>query len=47
MIKIKSFSETDFEFQEITRLYDLVSHDDQEHIDDMKDVELNPCKPMG
>ena len=37
MIDIKSFSETDFEFQEITRLYNLVSHDDQEHIDDMKE----------
>ena len=47
MIEIKSFSETDFEFQEITRLYDLNSHDDQEHIDDKKDFELNPWKPMG
>ena len=47
MIEIKSFSGTDFEFQEITRLYDLFSPDGQKHIDDMKDVELNPCKPMG
>ena len=37
MIEIKSFSETDFEFQEITRLYNLVSHDDKEHVDDMKE----------
>ena len=37
MIEIKSFTETDFEFQEVTRLYNLVSHDDKEHIDDMKE----------
>tara|TARA_B100000315_G_C14521871_1_gene561948 strand:+ start:114 stop:1079 length:966 start_codon:yes stop_codon:yes gene_type:complete len=37
MIEIKQFCETDFEFQEITRLYNLVSHDDQEHVDDMKE----------
>ena len=37
MIDIKSFSETDFEFQKITRLYNLVSHDDKEHVDDTKE----------
>jgi len=37
MIKIKSFTETDFEFSEVTRLYNLVSHDDKEHVDDMKE----------
>ena len=37
MIEIKSFTETDFEFQEVTRLYNLISHDDKEHIDDMKE----------
>ena len=34
MIEIKNFTETDFEFNEVTRLYNLVSHDDQEHVDD-------------
>ena len=38
MTEIKKFTETDFEFQEVTRLYNLVSHDDQEHADDMKEV---------
>ena len=37
MIKIKKFTETDFEFHELTRLYNLVSHDDTTHIDDEKD----------
>jgi len=37
MTKITSFTGTDFEFHEITRLYNLVSHDDKEHVDDMKD----------
>ena len=37
MIKIKKFTETDFEFYAITRLYNLVSHDDITHIDDEKD----------
>jgi len=37
MIEIKSFTETDFEFQEVTRLYNLISHEDKEHIDDMKE----------
>ena len=37
MINIKNFTETDFEFDEITRLFNLVSHDDQEHVDDMKE----------
>ena len=37
MTGIKQFTETDFEFQEVTRLYNLVSHDDQEHVDDMKE----------
>ena len=37
MTEIKQFTETDFEFQEVTRLYNLVSHDDQEHVDDMKE----------
>ena len=37
MIDIKKFTETDFEFSEIARLYNLVSHDDKEHPDDIKD----------
>ena len=37
MTEIKQFTGTDFEFQEVTRLYNLVSHDDQEHVDDMKE----------
>jgi len=37
MIEIKYFTETDFEFQEVTRLFNLVSHDDIEHVDDMKE----------
>ena len=37
MTEIKNFTETDFEFQEVTRLYNLVSHDDQEHADDLKE----------
>ena len=37
MIHIKNFTETDFEFKEVTRLFNLVSHDDKEHVDDMKD----------
>ena len=36
-MEIKNFAETDFEFKEITRLYNLVSHDDKEHVDDMKE----------
>ena len=36
-MEIKNFTETDFEFEEITRLYNLVSHDDKEHVDDMKE----------
>ena len=37
MAEIKKFSETDIEFQEIARLYNLVSHDDKDHPDDVKD----------
>ena len=37
MTEIKKFTETDFEFQEIARLYNLVSHDDKDHPDDIKD----------
>ena len=37
MIDIKKFTKTDFEFSEIARLYNLVSHDDKEHPDDIKD----------
>ena len=37
MIKIKKFTETDYEFTEVTRVYNLVSHDDKEHVDDMKE----------
>ena len=37
MTKIKKFTGTDFEFQEVARLFNLVSHDDQEHVDDMKE----------
>ena len=37
MTKIKKFTGTDFGFQEVTRLFNLVSHDDQEHVDDMKE----------
>ena len=37
MIDIKKFTETDFEFNEIAGLYNLVSHDDKEHPDDIKD----------
>ena len=37
MAKIKNFTETDIEFQEVTRLFNLVSHDDKEHVDDMKE----------
>ena len=36
-MEIKNFTETDFEFKEITRLFNLVSHDDKEHVDDMKE----------
>ena len=36
-MKIKNFTETDVEFDHITRLYNLVSHDDKEHVDDMKE----------
>ena len=35
--KIKKFTETDIEFEAIARLYNLVSHDDQDHVDDIKD----------
>ncbi len=38
MTEIKKFTETDFEFEEIARLYNLVSHDDKEHVDDLKDA---------
>jgi len=37
MTEIKNFTETDNEFKEIARLYNLVSHDDKEHPDDIKD----------
>ncbi|MEE2859036.1 MAG: hypothetical protein VX820_04895, partial [Candidatus Neomarinimicrobiota bacterium] len=37
MLKIKKFTETDFEFSEISRIFNLVSHDFQEHPDDAKD----------
>jgi GNAT superfamily N-acetyltransferase len=37
MAEIKQFTETDFEFQEVTRIFNLVSHDDKEHVDDMKE----------
>ena len=37
MLKIKKFTETDFEFSEICRIFNLVSHDFQEHPDDVKD----------
>ena len=37
MIEIKNFTESDFEFEEISRLYNMVSHDDKEHVDDMKE----------
>ncbi len=38
MAEIKKFTETDFEFTEIARLYNMVSHDDKEHVDDLKDA---------
>ena len=38
MTKIKNFTETNFEFEEIARLYNLVSHDDKDHPDDIKDA---------
>ena len=38
MTKINKFTETDFEFAEIARIYNLVSHDDKEHVDDLKDA---------
>ena len=38
MAEIKKFTETDFEFNEIARLYNLVSHDNKEHPDDIKDA---------
>ena len=37
LIKIKNFTESNFEFKELTRLFNLVSHDDKEHVDDMKE----------
>ena len=37
MIEIKKFKETNSEFEEVTRLYNLVSHDDKEHVDDLKE----------
>jgi len=36
-MEIKNFTESNFEFDEIARLYNLVSHDDTEHVDDIKD----------
>ena len=38
MTKIKNFTETNFEFEEIARIYNLVSHDDKDHPDDIKDA---------
>ena len=35
-MEIKNFTESNFEFDEIARLYNLVSHDDTEHVDDIK-----------
>ncbi len=37
MTEIKKFTETGFEFQEIARLYNLVSHDGKDHHDDIRD----------
>ena len=37
MIEIKKFTETEIEFREITRIYNLVSHDDITHIDEEKE----------
>ena len=37
MTEIKKFTETDFEFQQVARIFNLVSHDDKEHVDDMKE----------
>ena len=37
MLEIKNFTETTFEFEEVTRLYNLVSHDHVDHPDDMKE----------
>ena len=36
-MEIKNFTESNFEFDEIARLYNLVSHEDMEHVDDIKD----------
>ncbi len=36
-MEIKNFTESNFEFDEIARLYNLVSHDDKEHVDDIKE----------
>ena len=38
MTEVKRFTGTDFEFNEIARLYNLVSHDYTEHPDDLKDA---------
>ena len=37
MTEIKKFTETDFEFQEIARIFNLVSHDYKDHPDNIKD----------
>ena len=38
MAEIKNFTETDIEFEEVARIYSLVSHDDKDHPDDIKDA---------
>ena len=37
MTEIKKFTESDFEFQEIAKLYNRVSHDNITHVEDVKD----------
>ena len=37
MLEIKKFTQTDFEFSEICRIFNLVSHDFQDHPDEVKD----------
>ena len=40
MIEIKFFNESDNEFSDIAKIYNLVSHDDKQHPDDLKDAWL-------
>jgi len=38
MLTIEKFKESDFEFEQIARIYNVVSHDDKDHPDDIKEA---------